>query len=345
MTDPAPAPFPAHLLANGVDRDAPDFEPLLAVDDLPPGSLRRVTRGDLDVLLAHTTDGIVATDDRCPHMSAPLSIGSLDGCVVACPLHEGRFDLHSGDPVQMPTTGGLDPDGGYHPTWTPGGREPKSDPPGTKAEARRLTRVRRLRYYPVRISDGTIEAALPRPPVPAITVVAYDPSWPEQFAAIRDRIAPALAGIADSIEHVGSTAVPGLSAKPVVDVDVVVPDGVAAARAIEALATLGYRHLGDLGIPGREAFRRPAGTPPHNLYVSLAGSLGLRNHLALRERLRRDPDARAAYGALKEQLARHLSDVAAYVEAKTDLIVSLLRDEGFDEREIEAIRAANRAPG
>ena len=123
--------------------------------------MHRVTRGDLDVLLAHTTDGIVATNDRCPHMSAPLSIGELDGCVVACPLHEGRFDLRSGNVVQMPTTGGLEPDGSYHPTWTPGGRDPKVDPPGKKAAARALTRVRRFRYFPVRIRDGMIEVALP----------------------------------------------------------------------------------------------------------------------------------------------------------------------------------------
>ena len=96
----------------------------------PPGAMRRVTRGELDVLLAHTPTGIVATDDRCPHMSAPLSIGELEGCVVACPLHEGRFDLCSGDAVQMPTTGGLDADGVYHPTWSPAGSEPKVDPPG-----------------------------------------------------------------------------------------------------------------------------------------------------------------------------------------------------------------------
>ena len=94
-------------------------------------------------------------------MSAPLSIGELDGCVVACPLHEGRFDLCTGDTVQMPTTGGLDADGAYHPTWSPGGRDAKVDPPGKKAEARRLTRVRRLRYYPVRIVDGRIEVAIP----------------------------------------------------------------------------------------------------------------------------------------------------------------------------------------
>jgi 3-phenylpropionate/trans-cinnamate dioxygenase ferredoxin subunit len=153
------APFPAHLVAPGTA--AARFEPVLAVDDLPPGSMQRVSRHDLDILLAHTADGVVATDDRCPHMSAPLSIGSLDGCVVSCPLHEGRFDLRSGDPVQMPTTGGLDPDGVYHPTWSAAGLPPKVDPPGRKAEARRLTRVRRVRYYPVRILAGFIEVALP----------------------------------------------------------------------------------------------------------------------------------------------------------------------------------------
>ena len=160
--DPRPAPFPAHLQAPG-SADAP-FEALLDNGELPPGSLRRVSRGDVDVLLAHTSAGIVATDDRCPHMSAPLSIGQLDGCVVACPLHDGRFDLASGEPVQMPTTGGLYPDGRYHPVWTPEGREPKVDAPGKKAEARRLTRIRRIRYYPVRVVDGWIEVALPQVP-------------------------------------------------------------------------------------------------------------------------------------------------------------------------------------
>ena len=155
----APAPFPPHLIASGA-ADAP-FEEVLPVVELPEGAMHRVTRGDLDLLLAHTPDGIVATDDRCPHMAAPLSIGTLDGCVVACPLHEGRFDLRSGDPVRMPTTGGLDPDGVYHPTWSPAGLPPKTDPPGLKAEARRLTRVRRFRYYPVRVRDGLILVALP----------------------------------------------------------------------------------------------------------------------------------------------------------------------------------------
>ena len=158
--DQRPAAFPPTLAAPGTE-NVP-FIAALELSDLPPGSMRRVTRGDLDVLIASTPHGIVAVDDRCPHMSAPLSIGTLDGCVVACPLHEGRFDLCSGEVVQMPTTGGLDGDGTYHPTWSPAGREPKVDPPGLKAEARRLTRVRRLRYYPVRIVDGRIEVGFPR---------------------------------------------------------------------------------------------------------------------------------------------------------------------------------------
>ena len=159
--DPRPAPFPDGLQALGTDGPDRTFVGVLDVDDLPPGAMQRVTRGDLDVLLAHTSNGIVATDDRCPHMSAPLSIGDLDGCVVACPLHEGRFDLATGEPSQMPTTGGLHPDGRYHPTWSPAGRDPKVDPPGKKAEARRLTRVRLLRYYPVRIAGGRIEIVWP----------------------------------------------------------------------------------------------------------------------------------------------------------------------------------------
>jgi nitrite reductase/ring-hydroxylating ferredoxin subunit len=162
-TFPIPAAFPPELLAPGVGANSTATATVDAglVSELLEGAMRRVTVGDHDVLVAHTPAGIVVIDDRCPHMSAPLSIGELDGCVVACPLHEGRFDLCSGEVVQMPTTGGLDAAGQYHPTWSPAGKEPKVDPPGKKAEARRLTRVRRLRYYPVRIVEGRILVDLP----------------------------------------------------------------------------------------------------------------------------------------------------------------------------------------
>jgi nitrite reductase/ring-hydroxylating ferredoxin subunit len=154
------APIPRRLTAIGAS-SAP-FEPTVRVDELPPGAMRRVTFGDLDVLLVNTSNGIAAIDDRCPHMSAPLSLGELDGCLIACPLHSGQFDLATGLPTRMPTTGGLDADGAYHPVWSPPDKEPKPDPPGIKAEARRMTRVRRIRYYPLRVRDGMLEVAIPR---------------------------------------------------------------------------------------------------------------------------------------------------------------------------------------
>ena len=157
--EPRIAATPSGLTAIGA-ADAP-FRPVGPVADLPSGAMTRATFGDLDLLVANTPDGLVAIDDRCPHMSAPLSIGILDGCLVDCPLHNGQFDLRTGDATRMPTTGGLDADGTYHPVWTPEGKDPKPDPPGIKAEARRLTRVRRLRYYPVRVVDGVIEVAVP----------------------------------------------------------------------------------------------------------------------------------------------------------------------------------------
>jgi nitrite reductase/ring-hydroxylating ferredoxin subunit len=156
-----PASIPAGLRAIGAGMA--EFVAGISLAELPAGSMRRVTFGDLDILVAHTPDGIVAIDDRCPHMAAPLSIGTLEGCIVGCPLHDGRFDLSTGGVDRMPTTGGLLPDGTYVPTWTPEGRDPKPDPPGLKAEARRMTRVRRLRYYPVRIRDGQVEVAVPQP--------------------------------------------------------------------------------------------------------------------------------------------------------------------------------------
>src|SRR5882762_9522566 len=97
------APIPRGLTAVGAG--STPFEPVFGASELAPGEMRRVTFGDLDVLLAHTSNGIVAIDDRCPHMSAPLSLGELDGCLVACPLHSGQFDLATGNPTRMPTTG------------------------------------------------------------------------------------------------------------------------------------------------------------------------------------------------------------------------------------------------
>jgi GrpB-like predicted nucleotidyltransferase (UPF0157 family) len=186
----------------------------------------------------------------------------------------------------------------------------------------------------------TAEAGRPK----AVDVVEYDPAWPDWFEAIRARIAPALGPLAIAIEHVGSTSVSGLAAKPVIDIDIVVADADAIQAATAALERLGYEPLGDLGVKDRQAFRRPPGSERHNVYVCPAGGEGLRNHLALRNHLRTHPDAVAAYAALKRRLATDGLDIEAYTIAKTDLIVSFLRAEGIDAETLAAIELANKTP-
>lgn len=152
-------PIPHGLQAVGT-RDA-QYEAVASIGAVPRGSMVRVTKGDLDLLIVHTATGLCVTDDRCPHMSAPLSLGTLEDCVIGCPLHKGRFDVSTGEVVQFPTTGGLDADGNYQATWAPPDASAKVEPTDLKARARALTRVRRLRYYPVRVRDGRIEVAFP----------------------------------------------------------------------------------------------------------------------------------------------------------------------------------------
>jgi nitrite reductase/ring-hydroxylating ferredoxin subunit len=150
---------PPQLVAVGIQGEP--FTAVMRVDEIGDARMRRFTRGDDDYLVVSTDEGLVVIDDRCPHMAAPLSLGTLEDCVVGCPLHKGKFDLATGGAVQFPTTGGLDADGGYHAPWTPAGAPQKPEPTDLKAQARALTRVRRLRYYPVRVVDGVIEVQLP----------------------------------------------------------------------------------------------------------------------------------------------------------------------------------------
>lgn len=160
MTPPTPLTFPAELQAPGTAGSP--YEVVATLAELPPGTMLRISRGDLDLLIAHSDAGIVATEDRCPHMAAPLSVGRLEGCVVHCPLHRGSFDLRDGEVATFPTTGGLDAAGASRPAWTPEGSEPKPLLTDGKTQARALTRVRRLRYFPLRIRGGNVEVALPR---------------------------------------------------------------------------------------------------------------------------------------------------------------------------------------
>jgi GrpB-like predicted nucleotidyltransferase (UPF0157 family) len=177
---------------------------------------------------------------------------------------------------------------------------------------------------------------------PSVLVVDYDPSWPGMFEALRRPVWAAVQDLAVSVEHVGSTAVPGLAAKPIIDMDVVLASSDNMSEAIEKLATLGYVHRGNLGIEDREAFESPRGLPAHHLYVCPQGSAPLANHLALRDFLRRDVVAVAEYGRIKKQLAaRFSSDIDSYFAGKTDFILTVLRNLGLRESVLQTIRDAN----
>ena len=180
---------------------------------------------------------------------------------------------------------------------------------------------------------------------PHIIVVDYEPSWADSFESYRALLWPHVEDCALSIEHVGSTAVPGLAAKPIIDMDVIVADEVNAQKAIKRLRDLGYIHLGEKGIAGRHAFVEPATTPPHHLYVCIEGTLGLKNHILLRDHLRTHPEAVRGYAMLKRLLATHHSnDIEAYVDGKTSFIVNILSRYNLLGDEVDEIIASNENP-
>jgi GrpB-like predicted nucleotidyltransferase (UPF0157 family) len=153
----------------------------------------------------------------------------------------------------------------------------------------------------------------------------YDPTWPLRFTELAARILTGIGGSALRAEHVGSTAVTGLAGKPVIDIDVVVATRGDIPEVIRRLGTLGYVHEGDLGIPGREAFRGMPGEPRHHLYVVVEGSHELTRHLRFRDALRADPAVRDRYADLKRSAAaRHGNDRAAYAQAKSAFIEAVL---------------------
>ena len=177
----------------------------------------------------------------------------------------------------------------------------------------------------------------------SIVVVDYDPHWVTTFEQLRLKIWPAVADVAMSVEHVGSTSVPGLAAKPIIDMSVVVPNAADVAMAIRRLAALGYVHQGNLGVEGREAFHAPGSSPLHHLYLCTSDSLALRNHLVLRDYLRVHPEIARQYGALKKRLTgQYPEDIDAYTEGKTEVILTILSEAGLRADELDAIEGINR---
>jgi GrpB-like predicted nucleotidyltransferase (UPF0157 family) len=153
----------------------------------------------------------------------------------------------------------------------------------------------------------------------------YDPSWPHTFSKLAARVNAALGNLVLTVEHIGSTAVPGLAAKAIIDLDVVLASPADLPEAIRILAAIGYAHEGDLGITGREAFRSAPGEPPHHLYVLSAEANELRRHLAFRDALRTDNALRDQYATLKRGLGEaHRDNRSGYAEAKSAFVFATL---------------------
>jgi GrpB-like predicted nucleotidyltransferase (UPF0157 family) len=158
-----------------------------------------------------------------------------------------------------------------------------------------------------------------------VVIVDYSPAWPERFYRERRRIEAALGPTARRIEHIGSTAVPGLAAKPVVDLLVTVDDPDDEAAYVPRLEAAGYV------LRVREPGHRMLRTPQRDVHVHVwaAGSDEERRHLVFRDRLRASPEDRAEYERQKRALARRWRDVNYYARAKTPVVERIMERAGW----------------
>ena len=159
-----------------------------------------------------------------------------------------------------------------------------------------------------------------------VIVLPYDSAWKSDFEKIKAEIADAIGDLIIGIEHIGSTSVEGMSAKPCIDIDVIIKDISVLDAVIRRLATIGYIHEGDLGIKDREAFRyeNKPHLRTHHLYVCPEYSKELHRHTVFRNYLRSNAEAVKKYSAVKETAARLFpNDIDAYIRYKSPCIEEL----------------------
>ena len=165
-----------------------------------------------------------------------------------------------------------------------------------------------------------------------VIVVPYDKAWKSAFEEIKKEIERVIGDLIIRIEHVGSTSVEGLSAKPIIDIDVVIKDYSVFATVVQKLETIGYIHEGDLGIKDREAFKytdKPH-LMMHHLYVCPQYSEELHRHITFRDFLRSNPEAVRKYSLIKEKAAELFpNDIDGYIEYKSPCIKELYKECGL----------------
>ena len=162
----------------------------------------------------------------------------------------------------------------------------------------------------------------------SVLVLPYDPAWKSAFEQIKQELEQAIGDIIIGIEHVGSTSVEGLSAKPCIDIDVVIKDYTVFDTVVSRLALIGYTHEGDLGIQDREAFKysNKPHLQKHHLYVCPKDSKELYRHITFRDYLRTHPEAAKRYGAVKQTAAELFpNDIDRYIAYKSPCIEELYR--------------------
>ena len=173
---------------------------------------------------------------------------------------------------------------------------------------------------PLSASGEGVGGGVARP----LVIVPYDPAWPQRFAEIRAMLQRTIPGTYHSVEHVGSTAVPGLAAKPVLDLAAGRNPEVPARDYVAILVTAGYVHRGESGLPGREFFRKGK-LRTHHLHLVEREGPHWRRYLIFRDALRADPALRDAYAKLKQHLMhRFPQDREAYIEGKTAFVQQVL---------------------
>ncbi len=157
-----------------------------------------------------------------------------------------------------------------------------------------------------------------------VVVLEYDPMWPTLFEAEATKLREVFGHELIEIYHIGSTSVPGLWAKSIIDIMPVVKDIGAVDALTEKMVELGYEAMGEFGIVGRRYFRKGGDSRTHHVHVFQVGSSDAERHLAFRDYLRAHPKEAKAYGDLKQSLARRFAEsIEAYMDGKHDFIQRL----------------------
>lgn len=163
-----------------------------------------------------------------------------------------------------------------------------------------------------------------------VIVDSYNPKWIEAFQHIKTELLSVLDQKVINIHHIGSTSVPHLAAKPIIDIDIEINNNFNEVKLL--LEQLNYIHEGNLGIEGREAFKYTNKTHlmKHHLYVLHKDSKELKKHLKFRDYLKNHPEDVKAYGDLKKELALiYPNDIDAYIEGKSFLIENIYKKCGI----------------